>query len=509
MILVFIHKPAPHLSVAVNMLMDIVILNSGPKESTGYRKPVYYRTLGAYKIAHSCRTHGYSVQVIDHVIHFSESELVELMLHYIDANTSILAISTTFLAVMGKLPQEVINAIATVTNEFPKLKIVMGGYSTVAAKGISEFTTYAIITQYGEDIFKDVANFLIRNDKEPQFTIEIIPNSNKTLKVYSTPLENTYNIETDNFRFHKDDVILQHETLPLEVSRGCIFKCKFCNHLLLGRGKLDYLRSFDLIKEELLFNYNNWGTTSYYIICDTFNDTLHKMTEWHKMIMSLPFKIKFTAYLRADLLDKFEDVPYMLQESGLVTCFHGIESLNRESALAVGKGWSGTRAKEYIPKLYHDIWKKQVLQSVSFIVGLPGDTRENNYDTVDWAIQNDLYHTIFHPLGLTNNKEIKNLSEFERDSEKYGYKFNTQPAGLTSYGNWHNDYWSLTEVIDFIATDIEPRLGSHNAKIGSWHIMQYIGLGFNSSNFLRKKIFISDEIVYAQIHTYKHKLLTK
>lgn len=485
--------------------MDIVILTSGPKERIGSpskfktllpKQRVCYRTIGAYKIAHACRKQGYSVQVIDHVTHFTEQELVELLFKFIDNKTKILAISTTFIVDSGVMPTSLMNSISAVSQEFPEVKIVLGGYSTYIAKVITEFQVYATVTEYGEDIFTDIANFVIRQEKEPSFTIEFNDKTGKMFKVYSKPLTDRYNIEIDDFRFHKSDGILPNETLPLEISRGCIFKCKFCSHLLLGRGKLDYLRSFELIKQELLYNYENWGTTSYYIICDTFNDTVIKMTEWHKMVMSLPFKISYTAYLRADLLDKFQDVPYMLQESGLVTCFHGIESLNRESALSIGKGWSGSHAREYIPRLYHDIWKGQVLQSLSFIVGLPGDTRENNIDTADWFIQNKLYHIMFKTLGLTNNKNLKNLSEFERNSEKYGYTFESQAKSTTEYGLWKNDYWSVSEVYNFVQTELDPKVRKYNATIGSWDAMYYIGLGY------RKDSLRSNQGLYEKLFDY-------
>jgi hypothetical protein len=229
------------------------------------------------------------------------------------------------------------------------------------------------------------------------------------------------------------------------------------------------------------------------------------MSEWHKMISSLPFKIKYTAYLRADLLDKFRDVPYMLQESGLVSCFHGIESLNRESALLIGKGWSSTNAKTFIPELYHNIWKNDVAQTLSFIVGLPGDTKENNLDTVNWFIDNDLYHILFQPLGLTANKELKNLSEFEKNSEKYGYTFD---EGVTGYGNWKNNYWSHDEASNFVNTVINPKLLRQRSIYSSWLIAQYLGLGIHEDFFKNKSRRVPDNITEKYLKDYKSLLIS-
>jgi Radical SAM superfamily len=499
----------------LNNTMDIVILTSGPATRAGtafHRNPSdhpnVYRTIGAYKIANVCRKEGLSTKVIDHIVHFSTEELIEALRIYIDDKTSILAISTTFVVSYGDMPENVIDAVSVISKEFPNLKIIMGGYYTYASRKISGFDTYAVITEYGEDIFRDVVNFICKNQPEPSFTIDFITKTNKLIKVYSTPLTHSHNIETDNFRFHPDDSIVKGEALPLEVSRGCIFKCKFCNHLLLGRGKLDYLRNFELIREELIYNYENWGTKAYYIICDTFNDTEYKMIEWHKMISTLPFKIKYTAYLRADLLDKFKDVPYLLKESGLISAFHGIESLNRPSALAVGKGWSGTRAREYIPELYHNIWKKEVFQSLSFIVGLPGETKESVRSTVDWFNENDLKHIIFQPLYLTNVKGVKNLSEFERDAEKYGYSFENKILSRAKLPNWKNDYWSLEEVVEFINTDIVPHLGK-NHYLSSWLVVHYLGLGIPPAVTFDRKNYLRNDIVFNYLKEYKKLILKK
>jgi radical SAM superfamily enzyme YgiQ (UPF0313 family) len=482
--------------------MDAVIISSGPKDLSS--DVIFYRTIGPYKIAHHCRKLGYKIKIIDHASYFEVDELVKVLEKYITAGTLILGISTTFLTRNYLLPDNVLTAISIIVNRFPKLKIVLGGYNTITANLIKEFDVYAIILQYGEDIFRDLLTHLKKQGSEPSYSIEFNSHTGKLIKVFNRPLIMQHNIEDEDFKFSKDDNIVPNETLPLEVSRGCIFKCRFCNHLLLGRGKLDYLRNFELIKEELLYNYENWGTTSYYIICDTFNDTEYKMKEWYKIISSLPFKIKYTAYLRADLLDRFQEIPYLLRDTGLVAAFHGIESLNKESASAAGKGWSGSRARDYIPELYHDIWNKEVFQTLSFIAGLPGDTKENIKETVEWFNQNNLFQLLYKPLGLTNNKNIKNLSEFEKNYEKYGYRFDTEPSSMTDRGNWKTDYWSWSDVVRFLQ-EIQPEKKS--SRYSSWLILYFIGLGIDQNLFKNKSTIIPISTSVDYLSKYKNSLL--
>ena len=459
----------------------------------GHTPAVMYRTIGPYKLAHALRSNNITAQVIDFVTLLTEDELFESTIKFIDNNTKCLAISTTYIldAITNfGFDAKLIAVINRITAEYPNLNLVFGGYGIGMLKRdlhLLDKKQVIMVSQYGEDIIVDLVQYLKGGGKRPRFEIESDPTMNTTIHIYSTPIEATYNIQTDCFRFSKEDCIQPNETLPIEISRGCIFKCKFCNHLLLGRGKLDYLRDFELVKEELLYNYENWGTTNYYIICDTFNDTEYKMQAWYKMITSLPFKIKYTAYLRADLLDRFPDTPYMLKESGLASAYHGIETLGEEASVKIGKGWSGKGARDYIPRLYHDIWNKEVYQTISLIAGLPGDTREVLLDTAHWYRDNDLYNVLWHTLGLATNQTAKNASEFERDSAKYGYEMNTNVQSPTDW-KWKTSYWTNNDVNKYLITTLRPIVEPVSAKFSSWAILQLLQYSIPLDSFKKENL---------------------
>ena len=67
-------------------------------------------------------------------------------------------------------------------------------------------------------------------------------------------LETEYELE-DNFK--------DFQPLPLEVSRGCIFKCAFCSHPFLGKKSYDYIRSPESLAKEIKRNYELFKTTRY------------------------------------------------------------------------------------------------------------------------------------------------------------------------------------------------------------------------------------------------------
>jgi len=470
-------------------MRDVVLWNTGPT-GTDMHAFTLYRTLGSYKIAHSVRNAGFTAQVIDHYMRMTEEQLYSCTRKFVDKNTVAIGISTTFSLGNGvnQFPDAVINVFNKLKEEFPQLELVLGGYNINSLKHFKKpFNTKCVhaVINYGENIFLDLIKHFKKLGPTPRGNLTTY--NKQYMLVYNQAVEEKYNIEVDDFKFTDQDCIMPNETLPIEISRGCIFKCKFCNHLMLGRSKLDYLRNFELVKEEMLNNYNKWGITNYYVICDTFNDTEIKMQAWHQMISSLPFKINYTAYLRADLLDKFPDVPYILLETGLLSAFHGIETLGVEGSKVIGKGWSGKSARNYIPKLYSDIWKGKIYQTLSFIVGLPGDTRESFYETADWFKSNGLYHMALHSLGIRNNWVNKNPSEFDRDAEKYGYIF-TDPKDPQQ---WKTDYWTLREATEFSQT-LEKYIGTDSARYGSWTMMHLLQYGADKSKFDKKIVHTKD-----------------
>lgn len=447
--------------------MDVIFLNGEPRATK-----FFMRYVGPYKVAHWIRKHGYQCQVLDFVTHFREEKLYKMITKFITADTSVIALSSTFLmqtpvehtdGIYRRIPETLLNVLKTVMKENPSIKVVVGGYMSekISGYGIIDATVMSYTTA-SEDVFLEYLNYLKKKGEAPLGTLqfpwpEAPGDSPKPRMVYDTARFPTYSIETDDFKFTAQDVIMPGEPLPLDVSRGCIFACRFCQFPHLGKGKLDYIRGMNYIEDELRFNYENFGTTSYYVLDDTFNDTEIKMKAFYDMTQRLPFKITFAAYIRADLLHRFTDTPYMLQESGLFGAYHGIESLHPEASKVVGKAWSGKHAREYIPELYHNIWKGQIPVHTNFIVGLPHEPEAHVIETAKWFVANNLYSIKFAPLGLFgpgNNKSKYTIqSEFDRNAEKYGFTFDDEPTDNfeSTEKTWKNNQWTTKSAKQFAA----------------------------------------------------------
>jgi radical SAM superfamily enzyme YgiQ (UPF0313 family) len=245
-----------------------------------------------------------------------------------------------------------------------------------------------------------------------------------------------------------------------------------------GKNKFDYLRDPQTIKNELIHNYQNFGTTNYYLADDTFNDSTYKIEQLHKVITSLPFKINFTTYLRLDLLYAHKEQILMLQEMGLASPFFGIESLNQKSASSIGKGMNVHKAKDFLLELYFDYWKEQIPITCSFIVGLPYETKDTIYDTYNW-IKNTPLSSIFFPLALTNKTFYK--SEFNSNYEKYGYTFDKET------GYWENENFNYHDATK-IAEQYNDELMRKENIPSSWFLMTLLNHGYTLKEAANLKV---------------------
>ena len=462
----------------------------------GIKWPMVSRSIGPYKIAHWIRKHSsYSVQVIDFIDKLKYKHINNLLTKFVTDETRIIAISTTFLSNRiyksgedgYRLPEHVIDIIKEIKAKYPKIRVVTGGYlaERIPHHDIIDDSIMSY-TEASEDVFLEYANHIFKGGEPPigEIVSPILATGSdqKPRMFYHTARNKVYNIEVDDFKWIKEDCIIPGEPLPLDISKGCIFACTFCQYPHIGKKKFDYIRGMEYIEQELLENYKNFQTTSYYLLDDTFNDSEYKLKLFNDMVNRLPFKIKFSAYLRADLIHRFPDMAHLLKDSGLVGAYHGVESLHSEASRIIGKGWFGKQdAKEFIPILYHDIWKDEVAQHLNFIVGLPQDTYESLMDTVSWFKDNNLHSINFNALGVYGKSSSiagrhSTQSNFDANLEKYGFEVTgTSSAGLIL---WKNGRWTdhnskqLTKKLQELTI---PLRKSH-----SWRILPYYWNGIST-----------------------------
>jgi len=412
------------------MEYDVVLFN------TMANYPIVAKTAGAYKIASSLRQEGYSVKVIDHFYEIlieaevSNKDYLSFIRNISSNKTFLVGISSTWIEELSTPTMAAASDLKFVVffdllkTTFPNAKIVMGGYTENSYSFYNKFNNYIDIWLNGlaDTSIKELCKNLEVKDK--------LIYSKDTIEGFrDTPPT-----------FCSKDSIIVGETLPLEISRGCRFKCKFCSFALLGRNPKNdkYLKSKNSLYSEMKFNYDNWNTTNYFMLCDTFNETTDKLESILEVKNKLGIELNFSAYVRLDLLYYHREQMSLLKELGLKTVFFGLETLNDKSGKSVGKGLGKSRILDAL-ELAKKEWGNEVRMHGHFIAGLPFDTPFTVSNWAEFLLEGNLPLDTWILKPLHINPEHLFTSEFERNYEKYGYKIGED-------GYWFNDNWNFKKA---------------------------------------------------------------
>ena len=459
-------------------MADIVLLTSPTESHT------LIRYLGPYQIAWWLRKNSYDVQVLDFLYFMTKEQRLTLYKKFITPETKIVGFAPFVAGHRQRFEQGVqplLDILDDVKEYAPWVKIVIGGAyaNTFVEEGYSDYKTKVDMVFQGEAeyTFLEYVNFVFDKGQHPAFTLI---NNQKVCKP-----SREFDIHTCDMRFHKNDFILPNESLPLEMSRGCIFTCKFCRFGNLGKDKDSYNKSIESIKETLISNYEMFGTTKYNISDDTLNSHRERTKAFHTMVKELPFKIEYIGYVRLDLLDIWPEQQELLPESGLVSCHFGVESFDPYSCKQIGKGWGATKNKPFLTKIIAD-WKNDVLMRCTMIAGLGRETKQDWQASYDWLAQSGIHDWKFNALDINRNNRG---SIFDREAEAHGYKFRLNADNKEV---WYSDTTTFEEADEWCNSVEFGHV--HIRKPTAWMYMAYSNLGFT-----KEEIFNSNYVKLSQI----------
>jgi hypothetical protein len=441
-------------SKILNKNYHLVILQFGISSKSELSN--YIRPLGADKISWAAQNAGFNAISITRLQLLSVDEQKRIIEKYVTEKT-VIGISTSLMSgvyyksVTGKVLETFAETVNSISKKYNN-KIVLGGQS--ANEYVPYFNNSISLENFdGEN---DIVDFLI---KEFNFGIHKKPQSNWT-------------IQNDNFQFPVNSFIQKQEMLPLEMSRGCIFSCKFCSFSRIGKEKGSYERNMNHIKDYILQNYNNYGTQYYFLTSDTVNDNNDRMNEWCDMLESLPFKIYYSGFFRIDLMNKYIDTSKRLFNTGLRGVNFGIETFHSEAGKIIEKPFTGQRAKDFMLKLYYDIFESKVCISVGMIVGLPKEPENSVYENAEWfKNEGKVIEASFNPLTLIDpTRGLQSphyISKFSKNADKHGIVWSNKDKPL----HWKHEHMDYVRACA-IARKINKEIKTGVNHFGPWDTVQ-------------------------------------
>jgi radical SAM superfamily enzyme YgiQ (UPF0313 family) len=422
------------------------------------------RNAGPYSIATTLRQNGWDTTIIDYFLYWKQEELIPLIRRSIKPNTKWVGISYTW--VYNEL-DKLLKLIEFVKSIKPDLKIIVGGQAPYVDDLKADWYVYG----YAEHAILKILDYEFNDGLPVMYTKHHGGRMVNAFHNYPS-----YNLPNYAIEYQENDFVGPGDTLTIQMSRGCKFKCDFCSFPFTGI-KEDTSVTEEHLYKELMTNYEKYGVKNYIISDETVNDRVEKLVKIRNVVNRLPFKPNFTAFTRIDLFRSHPEKMELMAESRIWGHYYGVESFNWQTAKSIGKGLNPEYIKESLITV-KDYFKKHLgvyRGTVSMIAGLPHETLDQVRDSYKWLVDNwGDQQAGFWPLQLIDNGE---LSAMGRDFAKYGYE-KMQPHEYikkTPLANtqlyWKNKYTNIYEVHDLVNNEF-----TYDWRLGNFvlfHVLPY------------------------------------
>lgn len=396
-------------------------------------RPGTLRPLGAYSIASALRAQGLDVLVVPHCTQLSYAGVRQIIKNNSE-NLLWVGISTTFLKMSTHSRESIkkykkewattehhyidfdrrarhdttgvnneillwnygeLNSIADWLDKKFGCPFVVGG-PNIPADSMRLHKNIHTVTGYAEKYALELTENLLNKNSNP---IPFISNN--------TTYDNV-GFKTSSTIWDKCDLVNPNEWLPLEVSRGCAFDCAYCSYT--RKSTFNSYKDPESLRQEIIRNYETWGTTKYILVDDLYNDSKEKVRILYDKVWSkLPFQVEWVSYMRLDMFWSDPESIDIVKASGARAGGFGIETLHDVAGRKVGKGLGKVRILETLENLKNK-WGDDIIVQAYWLAGLPFEPWENILETWEWSRTTDLLHfSIWNALMVappTNDASI-------------------------------------------------------------------------------------------------------
>lgn len=165
---------------------------------------------------------------------------------------------------------------------------------------------------------------------------------------------------------------------PIGTSRGCPFSCTFCSNNVVF-GKKYRFRSTKNVVDEIELLISKYKVKGIYFREDLFTVNRKRVIDMCSEIKERGLKFKWECESRVDTID--EEMLRAMKETGCELIWCGVESGSQEILNYLNKGITLSQIKE----AYGLFRKAGIKAGATFMIGIPGETMDDIYETIDFA----------------------------------------------------------------------------------------------------------------------------
>jgi len=168
---------------------------------------------------------------------------------------------------------------------------------------------------------------------------------------------------------------------------GCPYKCSFCVIATLGFK----CRPVENVISELRY-LKNLGCREIYFNDQTFGVNRARAKELCKSMVEEKIDFGWVCWSRVDVIN--EELLKLMKGAGCHTILFGVETANEKSLKSMGKGYTLRDVEETFR-----LCKKHGIRTLAtYILGLPGEDREDVVKTIEFAVRLDSDFVSFNTL---------------------------------------------------------------------------------------------------------------
>ena len=192
------------------------------------------------------------------------------------------------------------------------------------------------------------------------------------------------NIDLDHeyIQWNRIDPAYMRRTLPINTSRGCLYRCRFCTYRNFFKG-VKY-KSLETLRRELKSIPQDGSVRHIRFTDDNFTASTERLRQVCGMMIEEDFPFGWSSFARPDAITG--EIAALMSRSGCEFLEMGIESGNAGILRRMGKGFGIDAVKSAIDHLN----RHGIDVSGAFILGYPGEREETIQQTIDFINQSGL-----------------------------------------------------------------------------------------------------------------------